>query len=116
MTQSHCIVCGDRPVVAFKKNAFTVVRSPGCALEWLQPFPEAASAGTLYGSEYLDRWGMEGPEALAQVREMKEATYRSFFKEIRGHKRAGSLLDIGCALGFLLRVAERKVSSLTGWI
>ncbi len=86
----------------------TVVRSSGCGLEWLSPFPDEASGGAIYGENYLDRWGIDGPATMARVRAMKESSYRAFFKEVRAHRRSGRLLDIGCALGFLLGVAKEE--------
>ncbi len=40
-----------------------------------------------------------------RVRAMKRATYRVALEEIRRFTRASALLDVGCALGFLLEEA-----------
>jgi len=104
----RCIVCGSRPRALFRRGDLSVVRCPACGLEWLSPFPEEAAAGTMYGESYLRRWGIDGPEALARVRAMKESSYRSFLREIQRHRAGGRLLDVGCALGFLLGVAREE--------
>jgi SAM-dependent methyltransferase len=74
---------------------------------WLRPFPDAARLAQIYSVDYFERWGIHSPERLAEVRAMKEATYRAFLARIAPHRTGGALLDIGCALGFLLGVAGR---------
>jgi 2-polyprenyl-3-methyl-5-hydroxy-6-metoxy-1,4-benzoquinol methylase len=82
------------------------LRCPACALEWRDSFPTDEELRVLYGDEYLARWGIDGPTRLAQVRSMKEATYRHLLAKVQQHTRTGRWLDLGCALGFLLGVAR----------
>lgn len=83
------------------------MRCPGCGLEWQRPFPSEEELRALYGADYFVRWGIDaGPEAFARVRAMKEASYRAFLRAIARHRPSGAWLDVGCALGFLVRVAS----------
>ena len=103
---ARCIACGAEAGGRFRAGGVEIRRCTGCGLGWRSAFPEAAELAALYGGDYLERWGIDGPERLAQVRAMKETTYRAFFRDIRAHRSTGRLLDLGCAMGFLLGVAR----------
>ena len=107
-TPARCIVCAVPRVPLFDAGGISVVGCPGCGLQWRSQFPDDGELTSLYGEDYLERWGIDGPERLAQIRQMKEATYRAFLDEIAPYKRSGRLLDVGCALGFLLGVARAR--------
>ncbi len=104
----RCIVCGDVPEAFIQKPEFALVRSPGCGLEWRDPFPDAAELASLYGPGYLDRWGADDADAMARVRAMKHATYRDFLVDVRRTAAGGRLLDVGCATGFLMEAAATE--------
>lgn len=110
MTESpaRCLVCDAEATSRFFAGGVELRRCPGCGLAWRSEFPESAELAALYGDDYLERWGIEAPERLAEVRAMKEATYRAFFDELAAHRAGGKLLDLGCALGFLLGVARDR--------
>jgi SAM-dependent methyltransferase len=102
----RCIACGAEADGRFRAGGVEIRRCAGCGLEWRADFPGAAELAALYAGDTLERWGIDGPERLAEVRGMKEASYRAFFRDIRAHRSEGRLLDLGCALGFLLGVAR----------
>ncbi len=104
----RCIVCGDAAIAVFERGAFAVVRSPGCGLEWQRPFPSEARLRELYAGDYFERWGGRDAAAYERVRAMKHATHAAFLREIAGLRRGGRLLDVGCATGFLLEVAQQQ--------
>ena len=91
----------------FQRGALTVVRSPGCGLEWQRPFPSPERLRELYAGDYFERWGARDPAALERVRAMKHASYRDLLRELARMRPGGRLLDLGCAMGFLLEVAEQ---------
>ena len=104
----RCIVCGDSPEPLLATRGLRILRCPGCGLQWRYPFPDYAELRRLYGSDYLDRWGADGAEALTRVRAMKERTYRGFLDALPPQPDGARLLDVGCALGFLLGVARGR--------
>lgn len=108
MTQSppRCIVCGAQPTEVTVAGGWVLRRCGDCGLAWRREFPEAAALAALYGDDYFERWGIDSPATRAEIRAMKEATYRPFLQQIRRHQPGGRLLDLGCALGFLLSVAR----------
>jgi 2-polyprenyl-3-methyl-5-hydroxy-6-metoxy-1,4-benzoquinol methylase len=105
---ARCIVCGDAPVPVFRRAGLGVVRSPGCGLEWQSPFPSAERLRELYAGDYFQRWGANDAAALERVRALKHAGYGAVLGEIKRLRRGGRLLDVGCAMGFLLEVAQRQ--------
>jgi len=105
---ARCIVCGDAPQPLFERAGVAVVRSPGCGLEWRTPFPSEAQLRELYAGDYLERWGGRDAASYERVRRMKRATHACFLREIVRLRRGGRLLDVGCATGFLLEVAQEQ--------
>lgn len=104
---TRCIACGDRPVRLFTRDAFAIVRSPGCGLQWRDPFPDERELRALYGDDYLERWGARDDVSLARVGAMKRRSHGRMLERavLRG---PGRLLDVGCAAGFLLDVAADR--------
>ena len=102
----RCIVCGDLGRPAFERDGVVVVRSPTCGLEWQDPMPDEEALREIYDEGYFERWGGTDAAAMEEVRAMKRATYSVVFDEIRRFHSGGRLLDVGCALGFLLELAE----------
>jgi SAM-dependent methyltransferase len=103
----RCILCGGAPRSRFARDDFAIVACGDCGLEWRDPFPSADELAATYAGDYFERWGADTPEALARVRAMKEASYARFLAELVRCGGKGSLLDVGCAHGFLLGAARR---------
>jgi len=104
----RCPACDVAPrPTSLRRGASAFVRCPSCRSLWQTPFPDDARLAEIYGAGYLERWGIAGDEALSEVRAMKEASARSFLGRVARHRRGGALLDVGCALGFLLGEAKR---------
>jgi 2-polyprenyl-3-methyl-5-hydroxy-6-metoxy-1,4-benzoquinol methylase len=110
---SRCIACGNTPVPRFQRGALAVVRCPGCGLEWQRPFPSPERLRELYAGDYFQRWGARDPAALERVRAMKHASYRDLLRTLARLRPGGRLLDLGCAMGFLLEAAEQ--AGFEGW-
>jgi len=101
-----CIACGATAGEGFRAGGVEILRCGVCGLGWRAELPGDAELAGLYGDDYLERWGIDGPAELARVRAMKAASYRRFLRDVRTHQGGGRLLDVGCALGFLLGTAR----------
>lgn len=104
----RCPVCGDRPEPRIERPPLRVVRSPGCGLEWQDPFPGDAELAALYGDDYFARWGVRDEAGLARVRAMKIESYGPLLDALQAVRPGGRLLDVGCAFGFLLDAARAR--------
>jgi len=109
----RCIACGAAPAPLFERADLAVVSCPACGLEWQRPFPSAERLRGLYAGDYFQRWGARGPEALARVRAIKQASCAELLRRIARLRPDGKLLDLGCAMGFLLEAAEQ--AGYQGW-
>lgn len=110
----RCIVCGTAASDAASGGGVLLLRCPACGLAWRREFPDSSELAALYGESYFDRWGIDGPERLAEVRSMKAASYHEFLREVGIFRPGGTLLDVGCALGFLLGVAREHGYDVRG--
>jgi hypothetical protein len=63
---ARCIACSAEAGGRFRAGGVTIRRCTGCGLAWRAAFPEAAELAALYGDDYLERWGIDGPDRLAQ--------------------------------------------------
>ncbi len=102
---SSCIVCGDRGRVFLEREDLCLVRSPACGLEWQDPMPTEEELDALYDATYFERWGSVDDPSENPVRTMKRITYGVVLDAIRQHVTGGALLDVGCALGYLVEAA-----------
>ena len=103
----RCIACGSEAAPLFQRKEMAVVRCLGCALEWQRPFPSAQRLRELYAGDYFVRWGARAPAGFERVRAIKQASGRELLAELARLRPGGRLLDLGCAMGFLLEAAEQ---------
>ena len=110
---ARCIACGAEPAPLFQRGELAVVRCGGCGLEWQRPFPSPERLRELYAGDYFQRWGARDPESFERVRAIKQASCRELLAELARLRPGGKLLDLGCAMGFLLEAAE--TAGFQGW-
>lgn len=111
MKTPNCVVCkSDSGKIFKRKSNYRFFKCQDCGLVYIDPLPQVKD---LYDETYYFSWGLEGsattgiPKAL---REMKLVTFGLRLKEIEKHIKPGKFLDVGCATGFALEVAEKR-----GW-
>jgi len=103
---ARCIACGAEAAPLFQRGELAIVRCGSCGLEWQRPFPSPQRLRELYAGDYFARWGARDPEAFERVRASKQASGRELLAELARLRPGGRLLDLGCAMGFLLEAAE----------
>lgn len=78
---------------------------PGCGVLWQPVDRRQPGAPDSYDETYYHAWG-----DLKQARAVKMATFDRYLQALEKHLQPGNLLDVGCAMGYLLEAA-----SLRGW-
>jgi SAM-dependent methyltransferase len=100
-----CPVCGATDVRACDPRLRpTMVRCRDCTLLY-QPVVRGEPVAEGYPAQYYGSWGQ--PE---HARAVKRATFDRYLQALERHVSPGRLLDVGCALGYLLEAAAAR-----GW-
>ena len=76
-----------------------------CGLQFIDPVPDQKRLNEIY-ADYYNRWGIES--SGENVSKMKTNTFRDYIEKITRFTSTGRLLDIGCATGELMLVAQEK--------
>jgi len=109
LERPDCALCGPGPsqrrLHEFPPHG--VVACEGCGLVFLSPRPTEAAALALYQDPayYDSETKGHGYDEYLEVRENWLRTFGRRLRQIRRHKPAGRLLDVGCGPGFLLDAA-----------
>ncbi|MFQ5787352.1 MAG: class I SAM-dependent methyltransferase [Thermodesulfobacteriota bacterium] len=74
-----------------------------CGLQFLDPIPDKKTLDEIY-SNYYKAWDIDSSEK--EVSRMKSKTFSGYLGKIATYHSSGTLLDIGCATGELLQVAQ----------
>ncbi|MBF0500648.1 MAG: class I SAM-dependent methyltransferase [Candidatus Riflebacteria bacterium] len=77
----------------------------GCGVVLAQP----ETSPERYSEEYYTSWGASSDE-LEHTRFLKQKTFCRWLSDLEKVVKPGRILDIGCAMGFFLEVANRR-----GW-
>ncbi|MCX6824774.1 MAG: class I SAM-dependent methyltransferase [candidate division SR1 bacterium] len=106
----NCIACASNkvdPLFSLKENsAYTVYGCHDCGLEFLYPQPDLKTLDMIYNGDYYGSRGIK--DNYENVKRMKQATFSWIIDKIKKYKKEGKLLDIGCATGFFMDIAEKK--------
>jgi 2-polyprenyl-3-methyl-5-hydroxy-6-metoxy-1,4-benzoquinol methylase len=111
-----CEVCfSSRIKKLFIKDGLTIVKCKECGFCFVFPQENHANiAGRYDSSEYFNTKFVQkfGYGDYDSVRHLNEIWFRKVLQELEQYtKSKGSLLDIGCALGHFLVIAQEK-----GWV
>lgn len=90
----------------YEFDRFNVCRCAVCGLVRLNPRLDEAELSGFYDGEYFNGAHEIGYESYERDRWLYEKTFARRLRLIRRFKSAGTLLDIGCGLGYFLNVAR----------
>lgn len=77
---------------------------PKCGLGMQYPMPTEKDLAAIYSENYYDSWG--GGQEKEIYWEMKKELYRKLIQTCEMDQKKGRLLDVGCATGACLEVAQ----------
>ena len=113
MTAVACLLCDSREHrLHLVRGAHRYVRCPGCESVHLDPLPEQSAAAANFSASYFSG---DDPAGYADYVADEAIHRRNAGRHLRRVARAGArppgtLLEVGCAAGFLLDEARRA-----GW-
>lgn len=84
-------------------------RCNNCGLIFISPQPSREALQNYYDQNYYNPWQLDKEEAESTMRN-KARTFKNWLNEIEKYFSVGKILDIGCATGFFLEVAQNH-----GW-
>lgn len=100
----HCQVCeGSRNSFLFFEKGYEFRKCSNCGHIFVQPDMLPESMVEFYDENFF----AGGPyAAYVKDRETLERNFRRFIRYLLGYKKGGTLLEIGCAVGFFLELAR----------
>ena len=107
MTSCPLCLAAHSVFVASIDSSRGVYHCQRCGVAFLWPRPSGSEITSLYDQDYFSAWGCKEGER-ASVREMKIATFRYYLRLLQRFCQRGAVLDIGCALGYFLEVAQQQ--------
>lgn len=100
-----CPLCNqDTPKPLFEKRGFDFVQCPQCDLVYVNPIPSQDKISDFYNSEALNYMQQVLLKETADVRKKKIHIPRA--QRLKKIVPKGKLLELGCAVGYFLEVAQ----------
>jgi ubiquinone/menaquinone biosynthesis C-methylase UbiE/Zn ribbon nucleic-acid-binding protein len=108
----NCNLCNsDDTKLLFVKRGFNIVQCRKCGLVYVNPRFKAEALKKFYTREYfMTQDEKRGYKDYIGMEKQTKTMFRNRLNRIEKYKKGGGLLDLGCATGFFLEVAEEN-----GW-
>jgi len=105
-----CILCGAERYdarVVLSRSGRDVLRCGRCSMEYLSPRLTQEVSQLLYSEEYFTTGSIDkGYDSYVSEKDAIRETLRHRLGLVRQHVATGKLLDAGCALGYMLELAQ----------
>ncbi|MFO1051508.1 MAG: class I SAM-dependent methyltransferase [Planctomycetota bacterium] len=115
---TRCQVCGGaNPTLEFEEAPYRVLRCPSCKMVWVSPRWSDDAIHAVYEEEY---WKSGSPKTKGYANYAEESalylkTFRRRMRFIERHvPKGGRILDVGCAAGYFLRIAQEYGHDVQG--
>lgn len=101
-----CFICGNSESIQKGLIGQRSLRECSrCGIQYIDPIPDKKRLEKIY-SDYYKAWGIE--HSRDEVSYIKKKTFSNYLKEIVAYVPEGKLLDVGCATGEFLMVAQES--------
>jgi len=106
----RCIVCESKKINRlFIKQGREFLKCNYCGLVFIAHQNYLVDLGNFYNKQYYSHWEVNGK--MTEITKLnKTYTFEVWLREIEKYIAKGRILDIGCAMGFFLEVAQQR-----GW-
>lgn len=113
-----CNLCGSNSTKPLMKiDGFKVVKCRNCGLTYINPRLKLKSLHKIYNKSYYRNPAFNGAKSnlcgymkYLQEKDVIVATFKKRLEQIENYLKSGKLLDVGCAYGFFLELANKN-----GW-
>lgn len=102
MGNNTCYLCGNKRLKLIVDLDWPIKKCPKCHLIQVSPLPSIKQVNALYRGDYWKSLSSYGKQFSTH-----ENYFRKKISGIKKYQSTGKLLDIGCALGSLLKVAQK---------
>jgi 2-polyprenyl-3-methyl-5-hydroxy-6-metoxy-1,4-benzoquinol methylase len=116
MNNAVCAICSSPASFLGKKNSFDIYRCNGCDTYFPWPIPNEEQTLEIYGQDYFSG-ATEGSGYVDYDRDKQPMVpaFQQYLDRIEHYQPArGTLLDIGAATGFFLKLAKARNWSVLG--
>ena len=104
-SDAPCSLCGANDAPPRHSGSPLPLKKCACGMVFLSPQPTAEELQEIYRSDYYLSLGISGDDEESP-RAMKQHTFRRQFEAVARRVKPGKVLDVGCASGFFLEVAD----------
>lgn len=103
MKNNQCYLCGNKTLKIVVNLDWPIKKCFECGLIQINPLPSIKEVNKLYQGDYWKSLSSYGQQFSTH-----KNYFQKKFREIKKYHSTGKLLDIGCALGSLLEVAQKQ--------
>lgn len=112
---ARCRLCDGACATRFTVDGYDIARCPRCDLEFVWPTPPPGAVRAVYADGYFTAGRFGYDDYFGRERELAHRKARARLERLAslGH-RGGRVLDVGCAAGYFLEVAQSQGWSVEG--
>ena len=111
MEKVNCSICGsDKSKKQYEVKGFNVNRCDDCGFFYINPRYSQEELNNLYSEDYFKAFSTQRKVDYMKDREFRAKDFQTRLEGIKRYKKAGRVLDVGCAAGFFLEVVQKQ-----GW-